>query len=103
MGDNELDVRQLRKPDKHPTIFATYTALPVGESFVLVNNHDPKHLRAESDADHPGSYAWEYLDRGPEVWRIRISKLTSTPLPQPRQALVLEPLKNMKPPVQQVV
>jgi hypothetical protein len=23
MADNELDVRQLRKPDKHPTIFAT--------------------------------------------------------------------------------
>jgi len=30
MADNELDVRQLRKPDKHPTIFATYSALPVG-------------------------------------------------------------------------
>ncbi|HUE32314.1 MAG TPA: hypothetical protein VMQ38_05305 [Mycobacterium sp.] len=24
MADNELDVRQLRKPDKHPAIFATY-------------------------------------------------------------------------------
>jgi uncharacterized protein (DUF2249 family)/quercetin dioxygenase-like cupin family protein len=82
MADNELDVRQLRKPEKHPTIFATYAALAVGESFVLVNNHDPRHLRAEFDADHPGSYAWEYLEKGPEVWRIRISKLTSTPLPR---------------------
>ncbi|MFZ1177941.1 MAG: DUF2249 domain-containing protein, partial [Mycobacterium sp.] len=36
MAANELDVRQLRKPDKHPTIFATYAALSVGESFVLV-------------------------------------------------------------------
>ncbi|MDT5349477.1 MAG: hypothetical protein QOH91_2764 [Mycobacterium sp.] len=78
----ELDVRQLRKLDKHPTIFATYSALAVGESFVLVNKHDPKHLRAEFDADHPGSYDWEYLDQGPEVWRIRITKLASTPLPQ---------------------
>jgi uncharacterized protein (DUF2249 family)/quercetin dioxygenase-like cupin family protein len=82
MADNELDVRQLPKPEKHPTIFATYAALAVGESFVLVNNHDPRHLRAEFDADHPGSYAWEYLEKGPEVWRIRISKLTSTPLPR---------------------
>ena len=24
MANNELDVRQLRKPDKHPTIFASY-------------------------------------------------------------------------------
>ena len=82
MADNELDVRQLRKPNKHPTIFATYAALAVGESFVLVNNHDPKHLRAEFDADHPGSYGWEYVEKGREVWRIRISKLTSTPLPR---------------------
>src|SRR5574337_1888517 len=82
MADNELDVRQLRKPDKHPMIFAAYSALVVGGSFVLVNNHDPKHLRAEFDTDHPGSYGWEYLDKGPEVWRIRITKLASTPLPR---------------------
>ncbi|OHV05657.1 DUF2249 domain-containing protein [Mycobacterium talmoniae] len=81
MSDTELDVRELRKPDKHPTIFATYAKLGVGESFVLVNNHDPKHLRDEFETDHPGSYGWEYLERGP-VWRIRISKLTATPLPR---------------------
>lgn len=77
----ELDVRPLPKPDKHPTIFATFGALEVGESFVLVNNHDPKHLRNEFDADRPGGYGWEYLERGPR-WRIRISKLAATPLPR---------------------
>ncbi len=82
MADNELDVRQLRKPDKHPTIFARYAALSVGESVVLVNNHDPKHLHDEFEADHAGSYSWEYLDKGPAVWRIRITKLTATPLPR---------------------
>jgi uncharacterized protein (DUF2249 family) len=81
MTDNELDVRQLRKPDKHPTIFASYAKLGVGESFVLVNNHDPKHLQSEFEVDHPGSYGWEYLEKGP-IWRIRISKLTATPLPR---------------------
>jgi uncharacterized protein (DUF2249 family)/quercetin dioxygenase-like cupin family protein len=82
MADNELDVRQLRKPDKHPTIFATYAALAVGESFVLVNNHDPKHLHEEFEADHAGSYGWDYVEKGPAVWRIRITKLTTTPLPR---------------------
>ena len=82
MADNELDVRQLRKPDKHPTIFATYAAMSLGESFVLVNNHDPKHLHDEFEADLPGSYGWEYLEKGPAVWRIRITKLTTTPLPR---------------------
>jgi uncharacterized protein (DUF2249 family)/quercetin dioxygenase-like cupin family protein len=78
----ELDVRGLRKPDKHPAIFAAYTALPVGASFVLVNDHDPKHLHDEFEADHAGSYEWEYLNTEPRDWRIRITKLTGTPLPR---------------------
>ncbi|WP_440098926.1 DUF2249 domain-containing protein [Streptosporangium sp. H16] len=82
MNDQELDVRPLRKPDKHPTIFATYEALAVGDSLVLVNNHDPRHLRDEFDAEHPGGYGWDYLDKGPEAWRIRITKLASTPPPR---------------------
>ncbi|OBB85573.1 hypothetical protein A5760_07385 [Mycobacterium colombiense] len=97
MAANELDVRQLRKPDKHPTIFASYAALNVGESFVLVNNHDPKHLHDEFEADYPGGYDWEYLDKGPTEWRIRIGKLIDTPPPvrQPgRLELALEPLES---------
>lgn len=82
MTEHELDVRPLRKPDKHPTIFAAYNDLGVGDSFVLVNNHDPKHLRDEFDTEHPGSYGWEYVQSGPEVWKIRISKLTTTALPR---------------------
>ena len=82
MATQELDVRGLRKPDKHPAIFQTYEALQVGESVDLVNDHDPKHLRDEFEIDHPGSHAWEYLDEGAEAWRIRITKLSSTPLPR---------------------
>lgn len=79
---HELDVRGTRKPDKHPTIFATYAALPVGGAFVLVNDHDPQHLHEEFEADHSGSYDWEYLNREMRDWRIKITKLTSTPLPR---------------------
>jgi uncharacterized protein (DUF2249 family)/quercetin dioxygenase-like cupin family protein len=78
----ELDVRGIRKPDKHPAIFAAYAALPVGGAFVLVNDHDPKHLHDEFEADHGGSYAWEYLSTEPRDWRIRITKLAGTPLPR---------------------
>ncbi|MCU7730321.1 DUF2249 domain-containing protein [Actinoplanes sp. KI2] len=78
----ELDVRGMRKPDKHPMIFTTYAALPVGASFVLVNDHDPQHLHEEFEADHAGSYCWEYLNREMRDWRIKITKLASTPLPR---------------------
>lgn len=82
MTDQELDVRMLRKPDKHPAIFRTYDGLDVDESFVLVNNHDPKHLRDEFEIEHPGSYSWDYVDTGPKEWRVRIGKHASTPLPR---------------------
>jgi uncharacterized protein (DUF2249 family) len=81
----ELDVRSLAKPDKHPAIFAAYTSLTVGASFVLVINHDPKHLHDEFDTDYPGSYEWTYLERGPKEWRSQIGKRTATAL------LVLQP------------
>jgi uncharacterized protein (DUF2249 family)/quercetin dioxygenase-like cupin family protein len=81
-GTQELDVRGMRKPDKHPTIFATYAALAVDDSFVLVNDHDPQHLHDEFEADHAGSYEWAYLNREPRDWRIRITKIASTPLPR---------------------
>lgn len=82
MSDPELDVRVLRKPEKHPRIFATYDALPAGGSFVLVNDHDPRHLRDEFETEHPGSYGWEYLSRERRNYRIRITKLTAAPLPR---------------------
>jgi uncharacterized protein (DUF2249 family)/quercetin dioxygenase-like cupin family protein len=77
-----LDVRGLRKPDKHPTIFGLYNGLGCGECFVLVNNHDPVHLHDEFEIEHAGSYGWEYLESGTPEWRIRITKLASSPLPR---------------------
>jgi len=82
MGDHELDVRPLRKPDKHPAIFQAYAAVAVGESLVLVNDHDPRHLHDEFEVEHPGGYVWEYLAKDPGAWRIQITKLASTPLPR---------------------
>jgi len=82
MTEQELDVRPLPKPGKHPAIFQAYDALAVGESFVLINDHDPRHLRDEFEVEHPGGYAWEYLARDRGAYRIRITKLAATPLPR---------------------
>ncbi len=83
-GDGgELDVRALPKPQRHPLIFARFDALAVGESFVLVNSHDPKHLHQEFERDHPGAYDWTYLSTGDrQLWRIRITRRVATDLPR---------------------
>lgn len=78
----ELDVRGMRKPDKHPAIFARFDALSTGESFVLINDHDPRHLREEFEVAHPRGFGWEYLNQESRDWRIQITKLASTPLPR---------------------
>jgi uncharacterized protein (DUF2249 family) len=75
---DELDVRKIPKPQRHPMIFARFDALAAGESFVLVNSHDPLHLREEFARDRPGAYDWRYLEgsQADRLWRIRIIRIT---------------------------
>lgn len=63
-------------------ILDRYASLAVDESFELVNDHDPLHLRQDFDREMPGSYGWDYLEHGPEVWRVRITRHTHTALPR---------------------
>ncbi|MFP4623312.1 MAG: DUF2249 domain-containing protein [Gemmatimonadota bacterium] len=69
-----LDVRVIPPREKHPAIFETFRTLAEGESFVLVNDHDPKPLRYQFEAEHRGEYGWEYVEQGPTVWRVEISR-----------------------------
>ena len=90
MPDQELDVRPLPKPDKHPRIFELFGALAVGESFVLVSNHDPNHLRREFETEHPPDSAGTTLTAG----RPRGgSGLASSP-PRPCRAFSATPAKS---------
>jgi uncharacterized protein (DUF2249 family) len=71
----ELDVRPIPPRDKHRTIHRLLDALPTGGTLRLINDHDPRPLRFELDADHPGHYGWEYIEQGPEIWRVDIRRL----------------------------
>lgn len=70
----ELDVRHLAPAQRHETIFAEYHALAPGSGYVLVNDHDPKPLRYQFEAEHPGEFTWDAIESGPEVWRVSISR-----------------------------
>lgn len=72
--DTLLDVRDLAPAQRHREIFGAYRELASGENFILVNDHDPKPLRYQFQAEHPGQFTWEYLETGPEVWRVRIGR-----------------------------
>jgi uncharacterized protein (DUF2249 family)/hemerythrin-like domain-containing protein len=69
-----LEVRHLPPAQRHQVIFERFNALAEGQSFVLVNDHDPKPLYYQLVAEYPGKLLWEYLEQGPEVWRVRMGK-----------------------------
>ena len=73
-GPMQLDVRVIPPREKHPTIFHTFDSLAPGESFILVNDHDPFPLRYQFEAERTGTFSWEYLEQGPQVWRVEIAR-----------------------------
>jgi uncharacterized protein (DUF2249 family) len=74
--DPQLDVRTQPPARRHELIFDSYDKLAPGEGFVLVNDHDPKPLYYQLAAEHPDQFSWDYLEEGPEAWRVRIGRPT---------------------------
>jgi len=70
----ELDVRPIPPRDKHPKIFEVFDSLAPGESMIIINDHDPRPLRYQFEFERPGKFEWQYLEEGPEVWRVEIKR-----------------------------
>ncbi len=69
-----IDVRQLAPRLRHPTIFDTFNALAAGQALLIINDHDPVPLYYQFASEYAGGFRWEYLEQGPEIWRVRISR-----------------------------
>ena len=69
-----VDVRPLIPAQRHGLIFQTFAELQPGQVFELVNDHDPKPLYYQFAFEHKNQFSWEYLEQGPQVWRVRIGK-----------------------------
>jgi uncharacterized protein (DUF2249 family) len=75
--DPRFDVREVPCQVKHPQIMQRWFALPVGAHFVLVNDHDPVPLYYQFNALFSEAFTWEYLERGPDIFQIKITKVTA--------------------------
>jgi uncharacterized protein (DUF2249 family) len=69
-----VDVRTIPPRDRHPLIFTTFDGLSSGQAFELVNDHDPKPLHYQLMHERTDQFVWHYLEQGPDVWRVAISK-----------------------------
>lgn len=72
--NTELDVRTLPHGQRHEIIFAKLDGLQPRQVLVIVNDHDPKPLRYQTSALWPDRFDWSYLQAGPEVWRVAITR-----------------------------
>lgn len=60
--------------EKHPTILNGFDGLKSGEVMQIVNDHDPRPLHYQFMMERTEQFAWEYLEEGPDTWRVAISK-----------------------------
>jgi uncharacterized protein (DUF2249 family) len=73
-----LDLRIIELKDRFDRIMEAYDALAVEQALLLTAEHDPKSmyytLRATRGDE---AFAFEYLEDGPDTWRVRITKTSS--------------------------
>jgi len=75
--ENILNVTLLEPRMKHPTIFARFDEMDEGGSLTIHNDHDPKPLYYQLLGERGNIFTWEYLEQGPEWWKVKISKRVS--------------------------
>lgn len=71
----ELDLRKIDIWNRHERIFQEWDALKPGDTLRIINDHDPKPLRYQFEAEHKDRFAWEYKQQGPKDWIVEIKRL----------------------------
>lgn len=71
----QVDVRTIVPRDRHPLIFNTFDNLEVGDALELINDHAPRPLFYQFQHERPDQFEWNYLEEGPDVWRVQIRRI----------------------------
>lgn len=70
-----FDVRPYPPAKRHDMVFDAFDNLNPGEAFVFINDHDPKPLYYQMEAENQIPFKWEYLSTMPEEWTVKVMKL----------------------------
>lgn len=71
---NEMDIRSYTPTERHEMFYKAFEDIKPGEAFEFVNDHDPKPLYYQMEAESEEPFRWEYLEGGPEKWKVRVIK-----------------------------
>lgn len=72
----DIDVREIDPQHRHARVIGQVTSLVPGEVVVVAAPHAPERLLTEIDTDVQGDFSFEYLQRGPDLWRVAITRVT---------------------------
>ena len=73
-GVETLDLRPLPPVERHKMIFQKWEALQPGEVLWIINDHDPKPLYYQFEAEEKGKFEWQYEQQGPVDWIFNIKR-----------------------------
>lgn len=70
----ELDARAIPHAIRHAAIFGALGAIKPGGAMILVAPHDPLPLLAQIEQREGDAIRVDYLQRGPDAWRLRLAR-----------------------------
>ncbi|MCZ2355534.1 MAG: DUF2249 domain-containing protein [Bacteroidia bacterium] len=72
--NGEFDVRVLIPIKRHELLLKMFTELPVNDSFVFINDHDPIPLYYEFCSIHGNVVGWKYLNKDNREWKVQVTR-----------------------------
>lgn len=71
---NQFDIRPYPPTERHEMFYKAFAEIKLGEAFEFTNDHDPLPLYYQMEAESKEPFLWEYLEKGPEIWTVRVIK-----------------------------
>ena len=76
----ELDVQTIPHAIRHGAIFGALDGLRPGSGMIISATHDPVPLLQQLSARSPEQFDVEYVEAGPERWRLRFTRRAAASL-----------------------
>jgi uncharacterized protein (DUF2249 family) len=69
-----LDARVHQEENKDKIIIEAFDSLELGEQLLFINNNDSNTLFNQLEDQRFGKFEWEYIEEGPERWKVLLAK-----------------------------
>jgi len=70
-----LDLRPMPAFERHEKSFQIWETLKTGEILRIINDHNPKPLYYQFEAEYKGKYEWEDEQEDPKDWIVKIKRI----------------------------